>query len=150
MEGKKRQSLTIPPNPPTRKTRWARKNFFDVNYWEIENEYLPNNDYLEDGELVEDIKDVIFEDLTIPERRIFLTYTYYQHAGKTAKKLKIDAQHIYKIIKVIRNKIKVKLHERISAYNSPCDTDRLVGFYADDKEETIKDFSSTNPKHQAI
>ena len=145
MEGKKRQPLTIPPNPPTRKTRWARKNFFDVNYWEIEDEFLPNDNY--EDELVEDIKDVIFEDLPIPERRIFLTYTYYQHAGKTAEKLKIDAQHIYKIIREIRNKIKVKLYERISAYNSPCDTDRHVGLDADDKEETIKDFQATNQKH---
>ena len=122
MEGKKRQPITIPPNPPKRKTRWARKNFFDVNYWEIEDEFLPNNNYLDDGDLAQEIKDVIFEDLPLHERRIILTYTYYLHAGKTAEKLKIDAQHIYKIISEIRNKIKVKLYERISAYNSPCDT----------------------------
>ena len=108
MERKKRKPLTMPPNPPKRKERWARRKFFDITYSEIEDEFKQRTYHLYDDDdydfLAEDLKDVIFEDLTIPERRIFLTYSYYQHAGKTATILKIDSQHIYKIIKEIRNK----------------------------------------------
>lgn len=116
----------MPPNPPKRKERWARRKFFDITYSEIEDEFKQRTYHLYDDDdydfLAEDLKDVIFEDLTIPERRIFLTYSYYQHAGKTATILKIDSQHIYRIIKEIRNKIKTKYYERISLDYSDSNT----------------------------
>lgn len=80
---------------------------------EIEEDYMPNNDLFNgDSERMLKIKNVIFRELTIPERNAILYYAECQSQRKLANKLGISIALSNRYINEIRKKIFALLKEK--------------------------------------
>ena len=82
-----------------------------IKITEIEDEYAPDNTiFNEEDNLTYQIKNIIFNDLDVIERRIILLYAEEKSLRKTGKLLNISTSKCFQIIHTIREKIKNKLY----------------------------------------
>ena len=78
-----------------------------INIKNIEEEYKPDNSiFSEEGNLTHQIKNIIFNELSITERWILLLYAEEKSLRKTGKILNISTSTAFNVIHSIREKIK--------------------------------------------
>lgn len=78
----------------------------NININEILEDYKPDNSILsEEGDKINKLKNIIYNDLSEPEKRIILMYADLQSFRKLGKELDVSPSTAFKKIREIRNKI---------------------------------------------
>lgn len=100
--------------PPADWDKYTKSNPYKMPYTAIEEdfkpvEWTPFNEY---NHTAEDIKDIVYNELTKTERRIFLLYAYYGNALRVASILNTPAGKFYAELRQLKKKILDLYHER--------------------------------------
>ena len=124
--------------PPDNWKTYTKSNPYEMPYTAIEEDFKPieyNPFATGINPVAEEIKDIVYNELTETEKRVFLLYAYYGNAIRVSKMVNTSTGKFYNELRRIKRKIKHLYHERIDDSKYHGDNCGHVGFHTDNETD---------------